>query len=515
MKRLIQRSDDTEEKIVVRYQEFLKHVGSVKGCYEGVCVNVDGAMTPADVNRQIEDALKRTQETKNKQTLEMMEEKKRRSTEASNMVLGLYGLYTMERLLSTALPRIGITFPPSLLGMVALFSFMSIVDNIDPQKAESINYFLTPGSAFLKLWLTLLLIPPVAVAPLKMSLFRENGLKYLGLIVAGFFLNLPLAGFIAEKVNVVFKLDKEGEGDSKIATKNTSVKPLYRVPKLPSLPSYKGPVLVTLLSLAVCSISTALAMDGTAALSSRIFGTTLTVAAYTFSMQKIPSQLRLYLHPAVLSASLIYWGYAALAKATGEPLHIALSSYYGSGRGPGDILSRLLGTAIISFGVQLFQYRGLLLRNKMRFLLSSIITAVSGVVSTAFGVRLLRVTGLASQASILTRCITTPLAIAAGKMTGADATLTSSASLLTGIIGATVGPKFLSKNMKIENPVSQGIAMGSSSHSLGASAVVDHPVKFASAIVSMCLTGVWTVALLSIPAVRNGLLQIAANANPV
>ena|ERR1712146_394669 len=151
----------------------------------------------------------------------------------------------------------------------------------------------------------------------------------------------------------------------------------------------------------------------------------------------------------------------------------------------------------------------------MRFLLSSIITAVSGVVSTAFGVRLLRVTGLASQASILTRCITTPLAIAAGKMTGADATLTSSASLLTGIIGATVGPKFLSKNMKIENPVSQGIAMGSSSHSLGASAVVDHPVKFASAIVSMCLTGVWTVALLSIPAVRNGLLQIAANANPV
>ena len=144
------------------------------------------------------------------------------------------------------------------------------------------------------------------------------------------------------------------------------MKPLYRVPKLPSLPSYKGPVLVTLLSLAVCSISTALAMDGTAALSSRIFGTTLTVAAYTFSMQKIPSQLRLYLHPAVLSATLIYWGYAALAKATGEPL-LCTFVYYGTDVDQG--MCPVSGNHII-FREQPF--------NKMRFLLSSIITAVLG-----------------------------------------------------------------------------------------------------------------------------------------
>lgn len=518
LKRLVQRSDDTEEKIVVRYQEFLKHVGSVKGCYDGVCVEVDGTMTPADVNQQISTALSKAQEEKNKQALALIEEKKTASREATNLVLGLYGLYTADRLLATALARAGISFPSALIGMVGLFSVMCAVDKADSQKAEDLNYLLTPASSFLKLWLTLLLVPPVVVAPLKMSLFRENGLKYLGLITAGFFLNLPLAAAIAEKGRTVFTPVKV-ESDEVCADvdcttgASENMTPTRRVPKLPSLPSFQGPALVTAAALIVSALATALAMDSTAAIAKRIFGTALTVAAYTFSVQRTPSQLKLFLHPVIVSATLIFSGYTALARATGETTKAALISYYGSGVGPGDVLSRLLGTAIISFGVQLFQYRDLLFRNKMRFLLSTVATAISGVFSSAIGVRLLRITGLTSQASILTRCITTPLAIAAGKMTGADATLTSAVSLLTGIIGASTGPKFLSKTIKVEDPLSQGIALGSSSHSLGASAVVDNPIKFASAIVAMCLTGVWTVALLSVPAIREVVLRIAAHSS--
>jgi putative effector of murein hydrolase len=251
-------------------------------------------------------------------------------------------------------------------------------------------------------------------------------------------------------------------------------------------------------------------MDGAAGISRRIFGTALTVASYTFAVQQTPAQLKLFLHPVIVSATLIYSGYCALARTTGETARVALMSYFGSGTGPGDILSRLLGTAIISFGVQLFQYKDLLFRNKMRFFLSTFATAITGVFSSAVGVRYLQVTGLTSQASILTRCITTPLAIAAGKLTGADPTLTSAVSLLTGIIGASTGPRLLSR-MRVEDPLSQGMALGSSSHSLGASAVVDNPVKFASAIVAMCLTGVWTVALLSVPVVRELVLKLASN----
>jgi putative effector of murein hydrolase len=134
---------------------------------------------------------------------------------------------------------------------------------------------------------------------------------------------------------------------------------------------------------------------------------------------------------------------------------------------------------------------------------------VSGLVSSALGSRVLRVSGVAAQASILTRAITTPLALAASKITGADPTLTSAISLFTGIIGASIGTKVL-RMQGVEDDVSVGIATGAAAHSLGAASVVSNPVRFASAIVAMCLTGVWTVVLLSIPQTRVALLRLAA-----
>ena len=52
-KRLVQRSDDTEEKIVVRYQEFCSHVDSVKECYTDRTVWVDGSISPEQVSQVI------------------------------------------------------------------------------------------------------------------------------------------------------------------------------------------------------------------------------------------------------------------------------------------------------------------------------------------------------------------------------------------------------------------------------------------------------------------------------
>ena len=44
---------------------------------------------------------------------------------------------------------------------------------------------------------------------------------------------------------------------------------------------------------------------------------------------------------------------------------------------------------------------------------STLFTAITGILTSAAGARFLGVVGAASQASVLTRCITTPLAIAA------------------------------------------------------------------------------------------------------
>ena len=55
--RLVQRSDDTAEKIRVRYREFQSHVDAVKSCYADKMVRVDGALAAADVSVAVVDAL--------------------------------------------------------------------------------------------------------------------------------------------------------------------------------------------------------------------------------------------------------------------------------------------------------------------------------------------------------------------------------------------------------------------------------------------------------------------------
>ena len=60
------------------------------------------------------------------------------------------------------------------------------------------------------------------------------------------------------------------------------------------------------------------------------------------------------------------------------------------------------------------------------------------------------------------------------------------------------------------DPISTGLAVGASAHGLGTAALASQsPLKFAAAVVSMSLTGVWTVALLAVPAVRAALLALA------
>lgn len=56
--RLEQRSDDTEEKVKVRLEQFHANVEAVKGCYTDIAVEVDGTAAPADVAGVIEEALK-------------------------------------------------------------------------------------------------------------------------------------------------------------------------------------------------------------------------------------------------------------------------------------------------------------------------------------------------------------------------------------------------------------------------------------------------------------------------
>lgn len=49
--RLVQRSDDTAEKIIVRYREFQSHIEAIKSCYVDKMVRVDGSAAQSEVSK--------------------------------------------------------------------------------------------------------------------------------------------------------------------------------------------------------------------------------------------------------------------------------------------------------------------------------------------------------------------------------------------------------------------------------------------------------------------------------
>jgi adenylate kinase len=57
LSRLVQRSDDTEEKVKVRLEQFHANVDAVKDSYTDISVIVDGNRAPSSVTEAIFDAI--------------------------------------------------------------------------------------------------------------------------------------------------------------------------------------------------------------------------------------------------------------------------------------------------------------------------------------------------------------------------------------------------------------------------------------------------------------------------
>ena len=55
--RLVQRSDDTEEKVKVRLEQYHANVEAVKGSYTDISVEIDGLGKPEEVFKAIEKAV--------------------------------------------------------------------------------------------------------------------------------------------------------------------------------------------------------------------------------------------------------------------------------------------------------------------------------------------------------------------------------------------------------------------------------------------------------------------------
>jgi putative effector of murein hydrolase/putative effector of murein hydrolase LrgA (UPF0299 family) len=424
------------------------------------------------------------------------------------IITGVATLYLAEFYMKNVFKSKSINFPVPLFLMTTFFLGLIGIDSLSSKSSESVVKFFLPSLAFIKTMLPIFFVPPLVVLPLKYHLISGKLAPLLTFILLGMISSLLSSAYLSETLKNIFKSKpwkkqygstRRYVGDSSDTNSATIKQASFELPE-PSAP------------LAIMILSVLLNKFGSQSLklfSMKSFGISSTLFSFLFSKKVIPKSLSNIFHPIILCAiltGLLQQGFGLLSGLTTRS--VLLNYFSPVLLGPGNILSSMLGPAVISFGLQLYIYRNMLFTNSIRVMFTTIFSALFGLFSSAGIARMIGFNTLESALSPLTRCITTPLALAGAKLTGADPSLTAFIVVLTGIFGATFSDNILSKS-KINDPISVGLSVGASSHGIGCSTLVHDDVKFASSVVSMSLTGLWTVFFMSNPILRNLLINIA------
>jgi len=158
-------------------------------------------------------------------------------------------------------------------------------------------------------------------------------------------------------------------------------------------------------------------------------------------------------------------------------------------------LELLLGPATVALAMPLFRHTKVLLTLGWRVVIP---IAVGGTVAPLlawFTLYQLDVP-MDLQMTMLVKSITTPLAMETTALIGGIPELAAVFVILTGIVGATLGPlAFVA--LKIKSEYAQGLALGSVAHVMGTSKAISISEACAAfATLALCLNGVLTSILL-------------------
>lgn len=249
-----------------------------------------------------------------------------------------------------------------------------------------------------------------------------------------------------------------------------------------------------------------------------IFHFLSTVAAYVWCA-RLPASFTKAVHPLITSTALTLGVIRLTSMVTGSTFIDVLKTYkVGSldlmKTGAGDVLLFLLGPAVVSFAIAMYSRRILLKENFKIVITAMLVSSVGGLFGTAAFVRAIQLggsTGVMVRLSVLSRNVTTALSMAIAAILGGDVSIAASVVVLTGIIGATYGRRMLDA-MGIYDPLTRGLAVGAAAQGLGVSSMASEPDAFPFAAMSMVLTAVCATVLVSIPSIKDALVNLAIKA---
>lgn len=155
----------------------------------------------------------------------------------------------------------------------------------------------------------------------------------------------------------------------------------------------------------------------------------------------------------------------------------------------------MLGPATVALAIPLYRQWSSLKRHPVALTVSLLTGSLTAVLSA---IAIAKLGGVGNQAliSIAPKSVTTPVAMGISETLGGLPSLTAVVVILTGILGASMGP-WLLDILRITNPMAKGLAMGTSSHGIGTGrAIYMGDVAAAFSGLAMGLNGVATTLLL-------------------
>ena len=214
----------------------------------------------------------------------------------------------------------------------------------------------------------------------------------------------------------------------------------------------------------------------------------VTLLCYTGALKlyQITANVRLLqplTHPLITSSTVII----ALLYFFDTPVKEYQSNTY--------LLTLLLGPATVALALPLYNQFSLLLKMGFRVIVPIMIAAIIAPVLSWLAVYLLDAP-LNLQLTMLTKSITTPLAMDTAEAIGGIAPLAAIFVITTGIIGAVFGP-FIFKLCSITNHAAQGLALGSVAHAIGTARAISISEQCtAFSTLALCINGIVTSIML-------------------
>ena len=214
--------------------------------------------------------------------------------------------------------------------------------------------------------------------------------------------------------------------------------------------------------------------------SSPLFGLILSIGVF-LGARKLAAWTKFpLLNPLIVSIVVVI----LILEVTG----ISYDDYYKGG----GILNMLIAPATVALAIPLYQSSHLLKRHARSIVVGIMVGSFFSTVLTA-SLALLFHYKFDLAASIMPKSVTTAIAIEIAKKMGGIPTVTIIVVIVTGIIGAIIGPVIL-KWSRVKEPVAKGIALGTAAHAIGTTKAMElGKVEGAMSGLAIGVTGIVTV----------------------